>query len=192
VPDSKDFQQRIQRIGELVQQLEGAGDPALRGTAKELVKLLMDLHGGCLERMMEISFQSGEGARLIDDFGRDSLVSSLLILYGLHPDDLTTRVSRAVEHIRPQLRKHDAEVEVLGIEGESVRLRIAVGAHACGSTAASVRTMVEQAVYEAAPDVSSLNIEGAEGKAASGFVSVAALLNTSANPAAALASESGD
>ena len=67
----------------------------MRAAAKELVQLLMDLHGSGLERILEIVFQSGEsGRRIIDELGEDPLVSGLLILYGLHPDDLQTRVER--------------------------------------------------------------------------------------------------
>ena len=183
VPDSKEFQQRIQRISDLVRQFEGAGDPALRAAGKELVQLLMELHGTGLERMLEIIFQSGDsGPRIIDDLGRDPLVSSLLILYGLHPEDLESRITKAVERISPQLRKHGSAVEVLGIEAGVVRLRIEVGEHSCGSTAKTVQTIVEDAIYDAAPDVASLTIEGAEGRTASGFVALEALLGADANP----------
>ena len=190
--DSKQLQQRMGRVGDLVRQFEAAGDPALRSAAKELVQLLMELHGSCLERMLEIAFQSSEGPRLIDNLAGDPLVSSLLVLYGLHPDDLPARVSKAVDRIGPQLKKHDCEVTILAIEGESVRLRLTPGAHSCGSTANSMRAIVEQAVYEAAPDVTSLEVEGAEGRSASGFVSIDSLMGASNSTAALIALESGD
>lgn len=191
--DSKEFQQRIQRIGELVRLFEGAADPALRAAAKELVQLLMDLHGAGLEKMMEITFQSGDtGPRIIDDLGRDPLVSSLLILYGLHPEYLESRITRALERVGPQLRKHGSSVEIVGIEAGAVRLRIEVGEHSCGSTAKSVQMIVEQAVYDAAPDVVSLTVEGTDGKAASGFVALEALLGDHTNPAMTMTRDSGD
>jgi Fe-S cluster biogenesis protein NfuA len=193
VPDSKEFQQRIQRIGDLVRQFESAGDPALRAAARELVQLLMELHGTGLERIMEITFQSGDdGPRIIDELGRDPLVSSLLILYGLHPEDLESRVSKALERIGPQLRKHGSGVEVLATEAGAVRLRVEVGEHSCASTARTVQMIVEQAVYDAAPDVTSLTIEGAGGKAASGFVSLDALLGAHTHPVMAITRDSGD
>ena len=69
---------------------------------KELVQLLMDVHGAGLERMMEIVFESeGSGPAIIDKLGNDSITSSLLLLYSLHPDDLETRVHKAMERIAP-------------------------------------------------------------------------------------------
>ena len=70
--DEKDFQQRVQKIGGLVHELETIADPASRTSAKELVQLLMELHGMGLERILGIVFQSGDaGARIIDDLGGD-------------------------------------------------------------------------------------------------------------------------
>ena len=54
------FQKRIQRIAEMVEQLESAADPNARAMAKELVESLMALHGAALERILEITSEAGE------------------------------------------------------------------------------------------------------------------------------------
>lgn len=177
--DDNDFQKRVQKIGGLVHDLESIADPASRAAAKELVQLLMDLHGTGLERFLEIVFQSGDsGAQIIDDLGRDSLVSSLLILYGIHPEELQTRVQRKLEQIRSKLHKMGAEATLVSVKGGDVRLRVTVDGHACGSTSQAVRATVEDAVYEAAPDLTSLAVEGLEDSAPSGFVAVEKLLGS--------------
>ena len=178
--DEKDFQRRVQKIGGLVQDLETIGDPASRSAAKELVQLLMDLHGTGLERMLEIVFQSGDsGSRLIDELGQDPLVSSLLILYGLHPDELQVRVERKLQQIGSKLHKMGAEAKLVSVSGCDVRLRVRVDRHACGSTSRTVQAAVEEAIYEAAPDLTLLVVEGLEEPADSGFVAVEKLLGAS-------------
>lgn len=165
------FQKRIQNIGELVHQLDTMADPAARSAAKELVQLLMDLHGTGLERILEIVFRSGEqGTKIIDDLGEDPLVSSLLILYGIHPDDLQTRVERKLKQISSSLHKMGAEAQLISVNGGDVRVRASLSGHTCGSTASAARATVEEAIYEAAPDLTSLIVEGLEQPAASGFV----------------------
>ena len=109
---------------------------------------------------------------IIDRLGRDPLVSSVMILYGLHPEDLETRVVKAVERVRPQLRKQGCELELLGVNDGAIRLRVATGSHTCGSTAKTVQATLEGAIYDAAPDMTSLVIEGFEEKPASGFVAL--------------------
>jgi len=167
----------MQQIGELVQKIEDIADPAVQATAKELLGLLMELHGTGLEKMLEITCRAGDpGVSIIDDLARDPLVSSLLILYGLHPESLGTRVTKALDRIRPGLRKHGGEVELLVVDEGVVRVRIDVGGQVCGSTLKTIRSTVEEAVYENAPDITSLFIESPEAKASSGFVAVEKLL----------------
>ena len=167
----------MQRIGGLVQEIEAIADPAVRAATKGLVQSLMDLHGAALEKALDIVAETGEpGLEIIDRLGRDSLVSSVLILYGLHPEDLETRVVKAVERVRPQLRKQGCEVELLGINDGAIRLRVETGSHTCGSTAKTVHAALEGAIYDAAPDLTSLTVEGLEDKQASGFVALDKLM----------------
>lgn len=177
--DDKDFQVKVQRIGELVGELDKISDPESRASAKALVQLLLDLHAVGLERVMDIIAKNGDsGQHAIDDLGRDPLVSSLLVLYGLHPMDLESRVAQAVEKVQPRVRKGGGELELLGIENGVVSLRLQVNGHGCGSTKTTLKAMVEDALYEAAPDLNKLLIEGLEEEAgASGFVPLGKLSN---------------
>lgn len=177
VGDGKDFRQDIQRIGGLVQEIESIADPAIRATTKDLVQSLMDLHGAAFEKALEIIAETREpGMSIIDRLGRDSLVSSVLILYGLHPEDLESRVVKAVDRVRQQLRKQGCEVELLGVNDGAIRMRVETGSHTCGSTAKTVQATLEAAMYDAAPDLTSLVIEGLEEKPASGFVALDKLM----------------
>jgi Fe-S cluster biogenesis protein NfuA len=77
-----------------------------------------------------------------------------------------------VDRVRPQLRKQGCEVEIMGVNGGAIRLRVETGSHTCGSTAKTAQATLEGAVYDAAPDLASLVIEGLEEKPASGFVAL--------------------
>ena len=179
--DSKELQNRIQRIGGLVQEIESIADPSVRASTRELVQLLMEFHGAGLDRALEIVAKTGDpGLRLIEELGRDPLVSSLLVLYGLHPDDVETRVKRAVGQVRPKVQRNGGEVELMGIEDGIVRLQLGLTGHACGSTGAMLQSTVEEAIYEAAPDVASIVVTGLEGKPSEGFVSLDKLLGSHA------------
>ena len=133
------LQKRIQRIGEIVEQLESAADPNTRAMAKELLESLMALHGAGLERILELAAEAGEaGESVIRKCGRDELVSSLLLLYGLHPEDLNTRVATALEKSRTYLESHTASAELVSIDATTARLsvRLEVKSSGCGSSAA--------------------------------------------------------
>jgi hypothetical protein len=181
VVDEKDFRDRLQEIGKLISGLDELTDKKAQASARELTQLIMEIHGAGLEKMMEIIFAQGSGgAETIDKLSQDPMVSSLLVLHGLHPDDLATRVARAVERLAAKLRKQEVEVHLIGIEGDAVRLNARTSAHACGSTAATVRSEIEDAIYAAAPEIGSLTVEGLEPKAANGFVNIEQLIGHAA------------
>ena len=171
MPAQPEFPQRLQSIERLLGRIESAADPNLRTTVQELVQLVMDLHGAGLERMLELIRAAGDGGTvIIQKLGRDELVASLLVLHGLHPMDFEARVTQALDKARSRLRAHEGEVELLSIQDGAVRLRLHANGHGCGSTAQALREMVEDAVYQGAPDVTSLVIEGTEEKP--GFVPI--------------------
>jgi Fe-S cluster biogenesis protein NfuA len=183
VADSRDFREDMQRIGSLVQEIESSADPAVRAITKTLMQSLMDLHGAAIEKALDIVADSGEqGMAIIDRLGRDPLVSSVLILYGLHPEDLEARTVKAVDKVRPQLRKQGCEVELVSVSDGVIRLRVETGSHTCGSTAKTLQATLEGTMYDAAPDLTSLVIEGFEEKPASGFVGLDKLMSGNAAP----------
>ena len=92
---------------------------------------------------------------------------------------ISKRGSRqALEKARSRLRAHDGEVELLSIQDGAVRLRLQANGHGCGSTAQALKETVEEAIYQAAPDITALIIEGAEDK--QGFVPLEMLQGASA------------
>jgi Fe-S cluster biogenesis protein NfuA len=181
MPGQPEFQQRLQSIERLLGEIEGAANPNLRASVQELVQLVMDLHGAGIERILELVRATGdEGDRLVHKLGRDDLVASLLVLYGLHPLTLEDRVIQAVEKARLGMRSNEGEVELLSVQDGAVRLRLKANGRGCGSTAQALKEIVENAIYQGAPDIASLVIEGADEKQS--FVSLEMLQGTANSP----------
>jgi Fe-S cluster biogenesis protein NfuA len=178
VPEQKGISQRVASIEELVRGIENVADPAVRSLCKQLVQSLMDFHASGIERMMEIAHESGvTGAKIIGQFGSDELISSLLLLYGLHPLDLRSRVMGALEKARVQLEPHGLHVELLEVnESAGITLRWESRGHTCPSSTAALRSTVEQAIGDAAPEITGIVIENIEPQGSpGGFVPLSAL-----------------
>jgi Fe-S cluster biogenesis protein NfuA len=159
MPAQPEFQQRLKAMEGLLHEIEAAADPNLRTAAQQLVQLIMDLHGAGLERILEVVRASGDGELTVQKLGRDEMVASILVLYGLHPLDLETRVHQGLEKARVRLRPHEGEVDLVSIQNGEVRLVLHANGHGCGSTAEALQEIVEGAVYQSAPDVTSLVVE---------------------------------
>jgi Fe-S cluster biogenesis protein NfuA len=159
--EEKAFQRLSQRIERMIARIEAAPDPSVRADALELTRSLMELHGAGLDRMMEIVARAGaSGYALMEDFAGDDLVASLLVLYGLHPHDMETRVMKALDETRPYLQSHGGDVELLGVTDGTVRLRLAGSCLSCSSSTMTLKLAIERAIYDAAPDVTEIVTEG--------------------------------
>jgi Fe-S cluster biogenesis protein NfuA/nitrite reductase/ring-hydroxylating ferredoxin subunit len=177
-----EFQQRAQAIEDLIRKLEQSADVELRSAAKNLVQALMELHGEGLDRTLEIVKASGApGEAIIARLQRDELVKGLMLLHGLHPEDLETRVREALEKTRPYLRSHGGNVELLSVDDAGVvKLRMEGSCHGCPSSSVTLKLAIEDAILAAAPDVSRLIVDGVNQPqaAAPGYIPVEQLQNS--------------
>lgn len=171
--------QSMEQIEGLIRKIEALPDPEARASAIALMQALMEFHGSGLDRMMEIIADSGEGGYAVfDHFAADDLVGSLLLLYGLHPLPLETRVTQALNKVRPYLDSHGGNVELLGVDDGVVRLRMQGSCKSCPSSSLTLKLAIEEAIYAAAPDVVSIEAEGVQEQAIiskSGFVQIGKL-----------------
>jgi Fe-S cluster biogenesis protein NfuA len=162
--EDRGFRSRIQRVESLVRELERSTDAATKERAQEIIGTVVELHGAALERMLEALARAGAAGRaLIDSLAEDELVSSVLLLHGIHPLDLETRVRQALENVRPLLRSHGGNVELLGLSAGVVRLRMLGSCDGCPSSELTLKSAIEEAIFERAPDVTGIELEGASG-----------------------------
>jgi hypothetical protein len=159
--DNRELRSKLARVEELVQEAERLSDTKMRGQIQELVQNLMDFHGDALARMIEVvRGLGGGGEALLRAWSRDEVTASLLLLYGLHPECIDDRVRAALKSIDHELRAHGVEVELLGTDDGIVRLRMTDKGPDHASASIAVRRKVAKAIYEAAPDVSTIKAEG--------------------------------
>jgi len=163
-PQARQSRDKITRLESLVQEVDRFKDAQAREKTREIVQALMDLHGGALETILQRIAASGDsGLRLIDELAEDEMVSGLLLLYGLHPLDLEARVRQALEKCRPYLHSHGGNVELLSVSDEGVvHLRLEGSCHGCPSSALTLKSTIEEAIYEKAPDATGIEVEGAD------------------------------
>jgi hypothetical protein len=155
----------MNKIGDLVSQL----NTEERDRSRELLEAVMDLHGEALDRILQRLHAAGEvGESLAGSLSEDPVVSSVLLLYGLHPLDFDTRVRQAVEKVGGSLRAKGVYADLAGIDAGVIRVRLR-GVDGA-ATAASVKAAMEEELYAAAPDAVSLVLLGLEKFSAPDFV----------------------
>ena len=137
------LEEQQRRIDELIAALAALDNKHARDIAQALLQVVLDLHASGLARLMQ-----------------DKQVSALLLLHGLHPQDLPSRVHHAVEGLRAPLGAQGMGIELLDAREDLVRVRLAgvlTGKHV---TPADVQNDIERAIFEQAPDVAHIEIDG--------------------------------
>jgi hypothetical protein len=154
--------EQIGRIERLASEIEAAPPGRLRTAALELLQSVLKLHGDGLARVLEIS-----GEHLIDALTGDDLISSLLLLHGLHPETLERRVSRAIARLNNSPKFLGAQIRFTGVSEEgTIRLKLKRGKR-------RLKALVEDAVLSVAPDAASVIVETDD---EAGFVPLSSLL----------------
>jgi Fe-S cluster biogenesis protein NfuA/nitrite reductase/ring-hydroxylating ferredoxin subunit len=149
-----------ERINTLLE-ASAAGGVVARERAEELVRLVADLYGAGLERVLTILHEGGHlDENVLDALAADELVSGLLLVHNLHPYDVHTRVERALDGVRPYLGSHGGDVELLEVtEDDVVRLRLLGSCDGCASSSVTLKLAVEGAIEAAAPEVTGIEVE---------------------------------
>lgn len=147
-------------VERLLDEVEQLPDVAARGKATKLVQALFDLYGAGLERIVDEVAARDDG-ELAQALASDELVSHLLLLHGLHPVPLEQRVVSALDEVRPYLESHGGDVELLGIERDSVRLRLQGSCSGCPSSTMTLKLAIENALHKAAPEIAEVVAEDA-------------------------------
>jgi Fe-S cluster biogenesis protein NfuA len=172
--DAPDLRAVGERIEVLLEATAVHGAMA-RERAEELIRLVTDLYGAGLERVLEILHTSGRlDQGLLAELADDDLVASLLLVHGLHPYDLGTRVQRALSAVRPSLRDQGVDVELMGVDGEGV-VQLRLGGQVSGCSTGPLVSRLEEAVEAAAPDAGGVRVQVDADSAGPSLIPVSAL-----------------
>lgn len=158
--DARDLGPRLEQLERLIHEMEEGPESPARARARQIVRATLDLHTDGLARMLEI-LTTGDavGRALVDALAADPLVAGLLLLHGLHPLDLQTRVSAAVEALAPMLRGQASRATLVTVDGGVVHVRLERDAGRGGLPAAALRARVEDSILAAAPDALSVEVD---------------------------------
>ncbi|MEU6591030.1 NifU family protein [Streptomyces sp. NPDC046881] len=154
---------RLARLDEVLAGLETTPGPAL-----EAVRLLTEVYGEALARVLDLAEQP-----LRERLAEDELLGHLLVLHDIHPEPPERRAARAVEKLRPAVRERGGDLEWAGVDGRVARVRLSTGGgcgSGCGGGSADPLEAVRAAVLAVAPELESVEPVAAERRPAPAFV----------------------
>lgn len=145
------------RIAGLMAEIQAWPNQSAVAQAEEIVRAVTELYGAALEHVVDLvgSIEGDAGDELRRQFLADELVASLLVVHGLHPHDLSERVTDALDRTRPYLESHGGDVKLVEIDEDAgiAKLELMGSCQGCPSSTQTLRDAIEEAIAESAPEI---------------------------------------
>ncbi|MBA3765416.1 MAG: Rieske 2Fe-2S domain-containing protein [Acidobacteria bacterium] len=159
IVEEHDAEELLGQLSSLVAELEQYPDTEVREKALDLVQIIIKLHGEALRRILatfeSLPIKSEIYARMLGD----EVISAILTVHDLLPEELETRVAKAIEELRPFLISQGCDVKLLGVDEGRARLRLMRSGKGAPPVAA-LKLEIEKVLDVAAPDLLGIDIEG--------------------------------
>ena len=152
-PSPEDLAEAVDRARQKLAPL----DEDIRRRAEDLV----DARGAFLAagvREMVRRLKEDERSRpVLFDLVDDPLIYSVLLELGVVRADVVTRVARALERVKPYVRSHGGDVEIVRVEatdeGQVAHIRFHGSCSGCSMSAATLQEGVQESIRSAVPEV---------------------------------------
>ena len=116
----------------------------------------MEIYGDGLERIFAALESDVPASNIRDDLLDDGVVASLLLIHGLYPVALETRVREVLDSLRPQVSAEGGRLDLVSLEGGVACLlfeEAAGSSNGCATGSSSLETDLIHALEQAAPDL---------------------------------------
>lgn len=163
----------IDQIESLVYQAETIDDPAARSIALELSQAILRFHQCALSRMLDFISAQGSGDEILSRIAQDDLTSSLLLVHDLHPEPIETRLARAIARLDDVYRALGARISLACMSGGIACIDFESSRAWPGP---QTRSSIEKVLFQAAPELEGVVIQGMKEEASPDFIPVSAIL----------------
>src|SRR5580692_9610222 len=160
-----------ERIQRLLERIGSLPYPAAKDLINECMEAVLAFYGAGLNRILQIVSEDGaEGRKVYRDLINDDIIKGLLLIHDLHPLDLETRLREALDKVRPYLKSHGGNVELISLQNDIARLRLQGTCESCASSAVTLELAIRHAIEQACPDLAHFEVEGMQDKPAASLI----------------------
>ncbi|ADG07179.1 NifU family protein [Kyrpidia tusciae] len=162
-----DFGVLAANVDRAAEAIQGLSEDA-RQKAMEMKKAIEAFHEHALRRLVRTLRTTESGKELLLQAVEDPAVYAMFLMHGIIKQDLFTRVAAVLEEVRPYMRSHGGDVELVKVEADVVYVRLHGACSGCSLSALTLRDGVEEAVKARVPEVR--RVEVAEDETVAGFI----------------------
>ncbi len=144
--------------------------PEDREVAHALRKALEALHRHVLMQIVRRLKASPEGKNLLFELLNDPGIYASFLMHRIVKPDIHVRVAQVLELVRPYIKSHGGDVELVRIEGNVVYVRLLGACTGCSMSAVTLRDGVEEAIKQHIPEIQ--RVEVVPDEVTPGFIAI--------------------
>jgi Fe-S cluster biogenesis protein NfuA/nitrite reductase/ring-hydroxylating ferredoxin subunit len=150
-----------ERIQKLIERIEALPYPGAKELIQECMEAMLAFYGHGLSRILQVVNDADlKGRNASRELIHDDVIKGLLLIHDLHPLDLAARLADALDKVRPYLKSHGGNVELISLENNMAKLRLQGTCESCASSAVTLELAIKQAIEQACPDLVHFEVEG--------------------------------
>lgn len=130
----------------------------VRAKALELQQAVEAFHKAALTTIVRRLRADPRGKELLFELVDDPLIYALFSMHGIVRADITTRVRRTLESVRPYMQSHGGDVELAEVRGDTVFVRLHGACNGCSMSAVTLREGVEEAIKTSIPEIRAVEV----------------------------------
>jgi nitrite reductase/ring-hydroxylating ferredoxin subunit/Fe-S cluster biogenesis protein NfuA len=148
------------RVGELarLETLAQGWEPQQQAVLSALRTGIEELNAEAFKRLIRSLKADPAAATALRAAVHDPLVYQLLLYHGLVKEPLESRVRRALDSVRPSLKEHGGDVELVAVKlPDTVEVRLVGSCQSCPSSGETLSEGVEKAIRAICPEITVVN-----------------------------------
>jgi nitrite reductase/ring-hydroxylating ferredoxin subunit/Fe-S cluster biogenesis protein NfuA len=131
-----------------------AWDATQAATVQALKSAIEALHKEALRRLIRTLKDDPAALPRLREAVADPIVHGVLQFHGLLREPLQTRLERALDDVRPSMRLHGGDVELVRVvPPDAVEIRLTGACHGCPASSETLREGVERAIRTHCPEI---------------------------------------
>ena len=152
-----ELERRVNELARLEVLAQG-WEPAQQGVLSAIKTGIEELNAEAFKRLIRALKGDAAAALALRSAVRDPLVYQVLLYHGVVKEPLEHRVARALDEVRPSLKQHGGDVELVAIKfPDTVEVRLVGSCQSCPSSGETLSEGVEKAIKALCPEVTTVS-----------------------------------
>jgi len=154
---ASEFERRVQELARL-EALTNDWEPQHQSVLSAIKTGIEQLNSEAFKRLIRTMKGDPAAGTALRAAVHDPFVYQLLLFHGLVKEPLEQRVRRALDAVRPSLKEHGGDVELVAVKlPDTVEVRLVGSCQSCPSSGETLSEGVEKSIKATCPEITTVN-----------------------------------